>query len=926
MFEKRLRTFNKNKKLLLSFAGYKSIQEARKNNVGFTDKEIYFGLLEDYNQIYDDIQKEIKSANNKKKSELNKFEIPIKSGITFLSTIRNTLSKFIGKNVVVKYITKNGVILDFEVYVPQNFSSWWKKNWFLFVADTDTTLFDLNGEGHFFIYPETIVVTNNFITQNFRDGVNHCVFTPIRNWIVERIDESKAEKTKSNYKTIINKLNKLEEKYSTGVPEDCFPEICNELQIDISIELPFCEKKYVECQSIKKRLRKFVFINTRLNHVNEVVSTDNVIEVDFEELYTIKKALDDDNKFYTYRKNGTNINTITTLEAEIRVKNDFSEKLNEFEIEAGLKDCKIDDIDDIILSTFVREGTHYNGTSNFKEFPDFYVNDDGKNCYKKHIDQKKAYTNFSMCKFYKGFLGKITDFRKTDKVVNVGLYRICELDFGTSRLLKYNNIMKIYLDYNVYSSPELEFLTEEGVKFKIIEGCWGVSPINFRFNETMINTKVDGISYYAKACGVWDSHNLEKRFNIKCDFDYFNIIKKNCEGVARYFDNGEATIAYKKKHNYHLGHITSFVTAYQRLNVFEQLFQFDYDNIIRVCVDGIFYTGELPELKNCFREKEGNINVECGEGYCSDVSVKNCYFNSNEYREHYNKELHLGAGGCGKTHMNCNDNGFIKPLFLAPSWKLARSKEKECNILCSVWARALTTDPIRISWIRERANVLIIDEVSMLSQESKEQFFKIYGDMKIIMCGDIGFQLPCIEGEPMNEEGFDNIVRHTNDYRCQDVKLNKIKTDLRLKMKEDFKEYTGFETEIINAWVIEQFKLLGRIVNQEYVENNYSVEDMILVGTNKLKDKYTELFSGKFDVEKYYVTENNRLYNNGQIIIGDKPEMTRCETRHAFTCHSIQGETAYHKLFIDAKKMFDPCMFYTAISRAKKLEQIFIIV
>jgi hypothetical protein len=65
MFEKRLRTFNKNKKLLLEFAGYKSIQEARKNNVGFTDKEIYSGLLEDYNQIYEDIQKEVKSAEPK---------------------------------------------------------------------------------------------------------------------------------------------------------------------------------------------------------------------------------------------------------------------------------------------------------------------------------------------------------------------------------------------------------------------------------------------------------------------------------------------------------------------------------------------------------------------------------------------------------------------------------------------------------------------------------------------------------------------------------------------------------------------------------------------------------------------------------------------------------------------------------------------
>jgi hypothetical protein len=42
--------------------------------------------------------------------------------------------------------------------------------------------------------------------------------------------------------------------------------------------------------------------------------------------------------------------------------------------------------------------------------------------------------------------------------------------------------------------------------------------------------------------------------------------------------------------------------------------------------------------------------------------------------------------------------------------------------------------------------------------------------------------------------------------------------------------------------------------------------------------------------------------------------------------HSIQGETAHSKLFIDSSKMFCSKMFYTAVSRAKKIEQIQIII
>ena len=77
-------------------------------------------------------------------------------------------------------------------------------------------------------------------------------------------------------------------------------------------------------------------------------------------------------------------------------------------------------------------------------------------------------------------------------------------------------------------------------------------------------------------------------------------------------------------------------------------------------------------------------------------------------------------------------------------------------------------------------------------------------------------------------------------------------------------------------------------------------------------------------IKKYYCKENNRWYCNGDIIIGEKPDC-KSELRHEYTTHSIQGETAYNNLFIDASKMFDARMFYTALSRAKRLDQIYII-
>ena len=119
------------------------------------------------------------------------------------------------------------------------------------------------------------------------------------------------------------------------------------------------------------------------------------------------------------------------------------------------------------------------------------------------------------------------------------------------------------------------------------------------------------------------------------------------------------------------------------------------------------------------------------------------------------------------------------------------------------------------------------------------------------------------------------------------------------------------------------FRLKNRCIDINQLQNEYKIDDMILAGMNDVKDLYIKLFIGKFENEKYYVLENSKTLCNGDIVIGEKPEFCKSEIRHCFTTHSIQGETAKSKLFIDANKMFCSRMFYTAISRAKTLDHFY---
>ena len=231
-------------------------------------------------------------------------------------------------------------------------------------------------------------------------------------------------------------------------------------------------------------------------------------------------------------------------------------------------------------------------------------------------------------------------------------------------------------------------LLSYGVTFEIVAGCWGVQAFDFRFNDVMLTNKTDDeISYYAKWCGLIDSHKLNKDMWLKGNSQMASHMKERYgEGLIKWYENGEIKVSYPKKSNFHKGHITSFITSYQRMNVIEQLMNMDIKKIIRVCVDGIYHSQTDVVYKNVFRAKtDRKLENIAGLGYISnDESIPIIKYAP--FKAQYAKELHIGAGGNGKTHLNLVDTGLVKVLYVAPPWKLARNKQGEYKCNVNVWA------------------------------------------------------------------------------------------------------------------------------------------------------------------------------------------------------------------------------------------------
>ena len=777
------------------------------------------------------------------------------------------------------------------------------------MIDSDTNLFSpqisqglpQNQQAQLLILSLNKVNASN-VSQYFLDGITHCVFTPIKDWAEDKYNNSSNKSTAKKYNSILNKINKYTDIYSKGVPEKDLTDIANDLQISIEIDLPSTLKadtRFLTFESQKKPLRKFRFLNTRLNHIeiNKINNLSNFIEVSQEQL---KKIYHDNyNEFVMYKKNRQDKLTqvITNEGVYVCSNSDYkeaTEELNEL-----LKGCSIEYNSNKKLSDYIYDNINTPHMKNFMDV-EYDFDEEVKPVYNlNHIDIKKAYATFDKCDYYKGFLGKITDFRECNKIMGIGIYTITNIECDIEII----NELEYLFDGNAYPSPELEYFKSLGIKFDIVGGCWG-DCVKFSIPDKMYE-KSEGVKHYCRWYGCLQKLDLNNRYTFTCkDIELAQLNALHNEDVCiRSCGYKEAIIEYPKKYVYHQAHIATFIHGYTRITMIQQLLKFkNISQIKAVNVDGIYYEGEV-EVMDRFSDKEHKdlkyIYPERTYGFpCQEE------YTFTKFRKDNKIEVHLGAGGCGKTHSNLVDEGFINKLYVAPSWKLAKAKEKEYKINSAVFQRLLTDDPEIWKQYYNNYSVLIIDEISMLTDKEKEKIINRFNRHKILFCGDVGFQLPPIEGDEFKISNEYPVIKHTKNYRCVCDKLQNILNNVRKEISK-------------GSWFYDIKKLGLPIIKLKDLD--YIPQDLIISKTNNRKDLITKNFK---DLEKYVVLANYTNYCNTQILLEKPPAGIRHELRHAFTIFSCQGETAKNKLFIDIKNLKDIKTIYTALSRAKYLSQI----
>ena len=803
-------------------------------------------------------------------------------------------------------------------------SGWYKENSKMFFQDrydNPTPIWNFD-ELVKFVFTKYDDLKPNQIRQLYSEGISNCFLTPIKNDFETKYKNTESKSMKKKLETNILYLEELKEYYPDGLPLEEIEKISNDLKISITISSPFINEPYYENKPLNAKYR-YNFLNTKLNHVehdeksifNNFFNSSNVIELSNKDMELKYNELNRSQEPFIYKKNIYNEKSqIQTLDTIYKCKGGFFEEYNKFLIDTDLINCKIDMLKNIELQSFINNGVHYSSTVDFKDVKNLKTNE------VEHIDQKKAYFNYFKNDYYEGLLTCITDFREVNNYNKIGYYILEDLDLSNTekKFQELNNKLLLFKNNTVYPDSILRFLEDNNASFNVKYGAYGISE-DIRFPKEFLEKDEKGISGYCKAVGYMSKTDLYSN-------SYFNTTKEHAEFIRNqtdniYYDSRENKAVFRLEKNkvLNLKHIVGQITAFQQIGMFQQLLKMDYDKLIRICVDGIYYYKHnyinrdkiLNNQDNIFQHK---TDIKFGN-YPDEVYIhvdnNNLFIPSNnKQKDYYKTELHKGAGGTGKSHINLIDKGFINPVYVAPSYKLLAEKSKY-NIDVVVLYKLLNEPYISNGYL-SKWNVYFIDECSMITEKQKQFLIKnIKG--RIIFIGDVGYQLPPIklneEDKEMNESGIHNIIEYKKTYRFKDDKIKSVCKKLRQLIKcKSNKKVEDMD-----------FSIFQKITKEE-LKKIYQKEDMILISENNIGANYDLYFK---DIKKYKIKTNTNEYQNGQIIFEDID--IKKELRHAFTVHSVQGETFKHKIFIDLKKFKSLKMLYTAISRAEYFNQIYII-
>lgn len=616
---------------------------------------------------------------------------------------------------------------------------------------------------------------------------------------------------------ILGKLCKNEKKYAKAYTIEEMEKLGQDINCSFTINDLINQE---DIQINKNSCNRFniSFVNTRYNHLDLLKCVTNIEDITTKKYNEIKNEC----SFYVER-----LGNLLTLNGNYKIKNQYSDLVNEWKNKYDINSCSIEIDSDI--NKFIG---HYDDKVH-RFFNDEMVID---NSLYRELDLKKAYMNYHKSDYYiglpsgaymscsgEGMTDEIFIKRYNNKIV--GFYEV---------IPSHNNDMLNYLGmvsgqkYVLFSST-IKLLIDKNVKLQYINYVISPSidcPFDDKFNmyidgDLLVeenNENKDLVKSYCKIVGCMMIEDKRFSINIKPDDndkEFYKTLRNkeniyNVEGVYKIIKDKETPKSLK--------HMALSIHAYSSTIILEQLLSMNPNDVMGVKVDSIVfrkgskfsYDSELFKapskaniesmLKDCShitKPINSGLDVYDGVDCFDDVVVFDesnnnnikihayfkSYFISNKHNIKFGPPfagVHIyervimcgGAGGCGKTHSVLTSSNFMMNdlLFTSSCWELIQSKVDEFPQITGISLPKLTgemngqkVDKFNSS----RYKYIVDDELTLQSPQTVKTIINDNKNKFIILMGDIeadGMYFQCSIGSN---------VFNPSKIKCQYIKYTK---------------------------------------------------------------------------------------------------------------------------------------------------------
>jgi hypothetical protein len=310
-----------------------------------------------------------------------------------------------------------------------------------------------------------------------------------------------------------------------------------------------------------------------------------------------------------------------------------------------------------------------------------------------------------------------------------------------------------------------------------------------------------------------------------------------------------------------------------------------------------------------------------------------------------NKSILLnGEGGTGKTSSVMRSNFNKKNIcYVASCWNLIQRKKKEQPDIIGVSWNSLIGHKCD-KYKNNNIKYILIDEITLINKWVIDKTMLLYPYCIIFLIGDVTEKLyyQCslndIEVIKPSHYPYLQTITYTENFRFKTKEHKRRIYYIRKKMEE----LVDREEKIKNEDLDEPFNKLFHIKNYcltLYKDNIIDINDITFnpedVGISSLdemkieeEDRITTHFINKGTKPQYFIKKT--VKDAGQLRgqqLDDKPDHNNYEMKLFKTIHSFQGLELddNNKIVIDMRFNFDFQLFYTALSRARREDQIIII-